>query len=67
MPPDTAAGIEKATRHTRCQREFAFKHMPDDELFKVVDTIYKVMPGVRMFRKVVIILIAPRIELAPDK
>jgi len=29
-----------------CQREFAQKYMPDDELFKIVDTIYQVMPGV---------------------
>jgi len=29
-----------------CQREFAMKHMPDDELFKIVDTIYSVMPGI---------------------
>jgi citrate synthase len=29
-----------------CQREFALKHMPDDELFKVVDTIYQVMPDI---------------------
>jgi citrate synthase len=29
-----------------CQREFANKHLPDDPLFKIVDTIYEVMPGV---------------------
>mmetsp|Transcript_11115 Transcript_11115/g.17839 ORF Transcript_11115/g.17839 Transcript_11115/m.17839 type:complete len:475 (-) Transcript_11115:273-1697(-) len=30
-----------------CQREFAFKHLPeDDELFTIVRTIYDVMPGV---------------------
>eukprot|EP00980_Cylindrotheca_fusiformis_P019387 scaffold6661_cov109-Cylindrotheca_fusiformis.AAC.7 len=29
-----------------CQREFALKHMPDDELFKVVETIYQVMPDI---------------------
>ena len=29
-----------------CQREFALKHMPDDRLFKIVETIYQVMPGV---------------------
>ena len=28
------------------QREFALKHMPDDELFKLVNTVYEVMPGV---------------------
>jgi len=30
-------------------------------------TLCSVMPGARMFRKVVIMLIAPRIELAPDR
>ena len=29
-----------------CQREFALKNLPDDELFKLVDTIYKVVPDV---------------------
>ena len=29
-----------------CQREFALKHLPDDPLFKIVDTVYAVMPGV---------------------
>jgi len=29
-----------------CQRDFALKHMPDDALFKIVDTVYAVMPGV---------------------
>lgn len=29
-----------------CQREFAVKHMPDDPLFKVVDTIFDVMPDI---------------------
>ena len=28
------------------QREFALKHMPDDELFHLVNTVYEVMPGV---------------------
>ena len=30
-------------------------------------TLCSVMPGARMFRKVVIMLIAPRIEDAPDR
>jgi hypothetical protein len=30
-------------------------------------TLKSVMPGARMFRKVVIMLIAPRIEDAPDR
>mmetsp|Transcript_4007 Transcript_4007/g.12434 ORF Transcript_4007/g.12434 Transcript_4007/m.12434 type:complete len:458 (-) Transcript_4007:70-1443(-) len=29
-----------------CQRDFALKHLPDDPLFKIVDTVYAVMPGV---------------------
>jgi len=29
-----------------CQREFALKNLPNDELFKLVDTIYKVVPEV---------------------
>jgi citrate synthase len=29
-----------------CQREFALKHMPNDELFNVVETIYQVMPDI---------------------
>ena len=28
------------------QREFALKFMPDDELFKIVSTVYEVVPGV---------------------
>ena len=28
------------------QREFALKHLPDDELFKVVSVVYEVVPGV---------------------
>ena len=40
------AVLRKTDPRYTCQREFAFKHLPDDELFKVVDTIYQVMPGV---------------------
>ena len=28
------------------QREFALKHLPDYDLFKLVNTVYEVMPGV---------------------
>ncbi|KAJ2125419.1 citrate (Si)-synthase [Coemansia sp. RSA 921] len=28
------------------QREFALKHLPEDNLFKTVSTLYKVVPGV---------------------
>ena len=40
------AVLRKTDPRYTCQREFALKHMPDDELFKVVDTIYSVMPDV---------------------
>jgi len=40
------AVLRKTDPRYTCQREFALKHMPDDELFKVVSTIYDVMPGV---------------------
>jgi len=29
-----------------CQRQFALKHLPDDSLFKIVNTIYQVMPDI---------------------
>ncbi|CCW69166.1 unnamed protein product [Phytomonas sp. Hart1] len=29
-----------------CQREFCLKHFPEDELFKLVSTIFKIMPGI---------------------
>lgn len=37
--------VKTDPRYT-CQREFALKHLPDDELFHVVETIYQVMPGI---------------------
>lgn len=40
------AVLRKTDPRYTCQREFALKHMPDDELFKIVDTIYSVMPGI---------------------
>ncbi len=40
------AVLRKTDPRYICQREFALKHMPDDELFKIVDTIYSVMPGI---------------------
>ena len=33
------------SRYT-CQREYALKHLPDDKLFKIVETIYQVVPDV---------------------
>eukprot|EP00540_Astrosyne_radiata_P007645 CAMPEP_0116836932 /NCGR_PEP_ID=MMETSP0418-20121206/8375_1 /TAXON_ID=1158023 /ORGANISM="Astrosyne radiata, Strain 13vi08-1A" /LENGTH=461 /DNA_ID=CAMNT_0004466765 /DNA_START=42 /DNA_END=1427 /DNA_ORIENTATION=+ len=40
------AVLRKTDPRYTCQREFALKHMPDDELFRVVDTIYSVMPDI---------------------
>uniref|UniRef100_A0A7S1UKN4 Citrate synthase n=2 Tax=Phaeomonas parva TaxID=124430 RepID=A0A7S1UKN4_9STRA len=40
------AVLRKTDPRYTCQREFALKYMPDDPLFKIVDTIYDVMPGV---------------------
>jgi len=40
------AVLRKTDPRYTCQREFALKHLPDDRLFKVVDTIYEVMPGI---------------------
>lgn len=40
------AVLRKTDPRYSCQREFAFKHMKDDELFKIVETIYQVMPEV---------------------
>eukprot|EP00521_Asterionellopsis_glacialis_P008253 CAMPEP_0195282480 /NCGR_PEP_ID=MMETSP0707-20130614/1327_1 /TAXON_ID=33640 /ORGANISM="Asterionellopsis glacialis, Strain CCMP134" /LENGTH=464 /DNA_ID=CAMNT_0040341451 /DNA_START=204 /DNA_END=1598 /DNA_ORIENTATION=- len=40
------AVLRKTDPRYTCQREFALKHLPDDPLFKMVDTIYQVMPGI---------------------
>lgn len=40
------AVLRKTDPRYTSQREFALKHMPDDELFHVVDTIYSVMPDI---------------------
>ena len=40
------ATLHPRARAARLQREFALKHMPNDELFKLVNTVYEVMPGV---------------------
>ncbi|KAL7468140.1 hypothetical protein ACHAXS_010361 [Conticribra weissflogii] len=40
------AVLRKTDPRYTCQREFGLKHMPDDPLFKIVDTIYQVMPGI---------------------
>jgi citrate synthase len=40
------AVLRKTDPRYICQRDFALKYMPDDPLFKIVNTIYEVMPGV---------------------
>jgi len=40
------AVLRKTDPRYMCQREFALKHLPNDPLFKIVSTIYEVMPGV---------------------
>lgn len=40
------AVLRKTDPRYTCQREFALQYMPDDPLFKIVSTIYEVMPGV---------------------
>lgn len=40
------AVLRKTDPRYECQRLFAEKHLPDDPLFKIVNTIYKVMPGI---------------------
>jgi len=40
------AVLRKTDPRYTAQREFALKHMPQDNLFHIVSTIYEVMPGV---------------------
>ena len=40
------AVLRKTDPRYMCQRDFALKYLPDDPLFKIVSTIYEVMPGV---------------------
>eukprot|EP00595_Chromulina_sp_UTEXLB2642_P000440 CAMPEP_0196762388 /NCGR_PEP_ID=MMETSP1095-20130614/1817_1 /TAXON_ID=96789 ORGANISM="Chromulina nebulosa, Strain UTEXLB2642" /NCGR_SAMPLE_ID=MMETSP1095 /ASSEMBLY_ACC=CAM_ASM_000446 /LENGTH=306 /DNA_ID=CAMNT_0042113127 /DNA_START=523 /DNA_END=1443 /DNA_ORIENTATION=+ len=40
------AVLRKTDPRYTCQRDFALKYLPDDPLFKIVSTIYEVMPGV---------------------
>ena len=40
------AVLRKTDPRYTCQRDFALKHLPDDPLFKIVDTIYAVMPDI---------------------
>ncbi|GAB5360341.1 hypothetical protein AAMO2058_000619200 [Amorphochlora amoebiformis] len=40
------AVLRKTDPRYMCQREFALKHMPKDEMFQLVSTLYEVVPGV---------------------
>ncbi|KAH8411085.1 hypothetical protein KR222_001650, partial [Zaprionus bogoriensis] len=40
------AVLRKTDPRYTCQREFALKHLPDDEMFKLVSDIYKVVPPI---------------------
>jgi len=40
------AVLRKTDPRYMAQREFALKHLPDDELFRVVSVVYDVVPGV---------------------
>jgi citrate synthase len=40
------AVLRKTDPRYSAQRDFALKHLPDDELFKIVSTIYEVVPDV---------------------
>eukprot|EP00657_Telonema_sp_P-1_P007568 TRINITY_DN27565_c0_g1_i1.p1 TRINITY_DN27565_c0_g1~~TRINITY_DN27565_c0_g1_i1.p1 ORF type:complete len:306 (-),score=68.31 TRINITY_DN27565_c0_g1_i1:281-1198(-) len=40
------AVLRKTDPRYTAQREFALKHMPDDQLFQIVSTIYQVVPDV---------------------
>lgn len=40
------AVLRKTDPRYTCQREFALKHLPDDPLFHLVSTIYKVVPPI---------------------
>lgn len=40
------AVLRKTDPRYICQREFALKHLPDDPLFKLTSTAYKVVPPI---------------------
>lgn len=40
------AVLRKTDPRYTCQREFCARHFPNDPLFKLVDTIYQIMPGI---------------------
>jgi citrate synthase len=40
------AVLRKTDPRYECQREFALKHLPNDPLFKLVSTLYKITPNI---------------------
>lgn len=40
------AVLRKTDPRYTCQRDFCLRHFPDDDLFQLVSTIYKIMPGI---------------------
>jgi len=40
------AVLRKTDPRYTCQREFALKHLPDDDMFKLVGQVYKVVPDI---------------------
>lgn len=40
------AVLRKTDPRYVCQREFALKHMPNDDMFKLVSTLYKITPDI---------------------
>lgn len=40
------AVLRKTDPRYTCQREFALKHLPEDETFQLVSKIYKVVPPI---------------------
>ena len=40
------AVLRKTDPRYSCQREFALKHLPDDKMFKLVATLYDIVPNI---------------------
>lgn len=40
------AVLRKTDPRYTCQREFALKHLPNDQMFKLVSTLYDIVPGI---------------------
>lgn len=42
------AVLRKTDPRYDCQRQFALKHLPNDEMFQLVEALYKVAPDILM-------------------